>query len=192
MHLSLTLEGFPGRDCSRCGARDTITLAFTVITEDASGDAAELCLKCAVKGGTVDVPLTPLTGKASKKKTFKKIKKVSLKQEVEVCEALGARTQPGSGNQAGAKGDGRRIGELRIEAKFTAADSYSLKREELLKLLGEATQGELPIFVIDYKEPGSNKLRDRYAVVPFDELVELVELRRERNAARKHRGSKRG
>ena len=187
MRLSLSLEGLPNRNCTRCNAKDVVTLAFTVITDDHSGEAGELCLRCATNGGKVDIPMELLAEKPSKRKSFKKGKKVSLKQEVEVCELLGARTQPGSGNQAGAKGDGRKKGELRIEAKFTQADSFSLKLEELWKVLGEATAGELPVFVIDYKEPGTSKLRDRYAVLPFNDVVELLELRRERNAASKHR-----
>jgi hypothetical protein len=187
VRLSLTLEGFPNRDCSRCGAKDTLTLAFTVITEEHSGEAAELCLECACKGGSTDVPMTLLAEKPSKRKAFKKIKKVSLKQEIEVNELLGARTQPGSGNQAGAKGDGRRKGDIRTEQKFTVAASYSLKLEELWKIAGEASHGEMPVFVIDYKEPGTSKLRDRFAVLPFNDVVELLELRREKNAAHKHR-----
>ena len=66
-------------------------------------------------------------------------------------------------------------------------ESFSLKLEELWKLLGEATHGELPVFVIDYRDPGTSKLRDRYAVLPFADAQELIELRREKNGATKHR-----
>ena len=163
-----------------------MTLAFTIITEESSGDAAELCLGCACVGGRVDVPMTPLAEKPSRKKALKKGKKTSTQQEVEVCELLGARTQPGSGNQAGAKGDGRKKGELRIETKFTQADSFSLKLDELWKILGEANKGELPVFVIDYLEQGTRRLRDRYAVIPFSDAVELLELRRKKKADAAH------
>lgn len=186
MQLSLSLEGTPNRDCSRCTAKDVITLSFTVVTDEHTGDAEELCLPCACTGGKVTIPLTPLTGKVSKRKAFKKIKKVSVDQEVEVCELLGARTQPGSGNQAGAKGDGRRRGDLRVEMKYTAANSYPLQVEELWKIQSETGQGELPVFVIDFKEQGTSKLRGRFAVLQFDDVVELLELRREKNATRKH------
>ena len=186
MRVSLSLEAHEG-ECSRCEGRGPTILHFAVTTEEAVGDLPPVCLACATKGGEISVWLTALTEKPSKRKAFKRAKKTSLKQEVEVCELLGARTQPGSGNQAGAKGDGRRKGELRIEAKFTKANSYSLKLEELDKLMGEATHGELPVFVIDYLEPGTSKLRDRYAVLPFSDAQELIELRREKNAATKHR-----
>jgi uncharacterized membrane protein len=188
VRLSLTLEGFPNRDCSRCNAKDVVTLAFTVITEEHSGEAAELCLECVCKGGSTDIPMAMLAEKPSKRKAFRKIKKVSLKQEVEVNELLGARTQPGSGNQRGAKGDGRRVGDIRTEQKFTVAESFSLKLEELWKIASEAHHGEMPVFVIDYKEPGTSKLRDRFVVLPFNDVMELLELRRrEKNAAHKHR-----
>jgi hypothetical protein len=187
VQLSLTLEGFPNRDCSRCNAKDVITLSFTAITDEHTGEAAELCLHCACQGGSVDIPLVPLAEKPSKRKAFRKIKKVSLKQEVEVNELLGARTQPGSGNQRGAKGDGRRVGDIRTEQKFTVAESFSLKLDELWKIAGEATRGEMPVFVIDYRFPGTSKLRDRFVVLPFNDVVELLGLRREKNATHKHR-----
>jgi len=186
VRVSLSLEAHAG-ECSRCEAEGQVILHFAVTTDEEVGDLPALCVACAIKGGEITTYLAPLNEKPSRRKAFKKAKKTSLKQEVEVCELLGARTQPGSGNQAGAKGDGRRKGELRIEAKFTKAASYSLKLEELGKLMGEATHGELPVFVIDYLDPGTSKLRDRYAVLPFADAQELIELRREKNGATKHR-----
>ena len=128
-------------------------------------------------------PLAP--ERAPRRKALKKNRKTSLAQEVDVMEELGGRTQPGSGNQPGAKGDGRKKGELRVEMKFTAGASYSLLLEELWKIAGEASVGELPLMVIDFVEPGTRRQRDRFAVLQFSDFKELL------HAARAHRGPKR-
>ena len=187
MRLSLTLDSKENIICGKCAREQALVLTFMAITDEHVGEAAPLCFGCAAAGGSVEVPMALLAEKPSKRKAFKKIKKVSLKQEVEVNELLGARTQPGSGNQAGAKGDGRRVGDIRTEQKFTVAESFSLKLEELWKIASEATRGEMPVFVIDYREPGTSKLRDRFVVLPFNDVMELLELRRQKNGARKYR-----
>jgi hypothetical protein len=133
----------------------------------------------------VNVELMPLvTGPAPRKKALKLNKETSRRQELDIQEEWGARMQPGSGNQAGAKGDHRKKGELRLEAKFTRADSYSLKLDDLYKVAGEATFGELPVMLIDFLDPGTRKLRDRFAVIHSNDLKEL-------HAASKNRGPER-
>jgi len=115
-----------------------------------------------------------LEGPAPRRKALRENKRRSQKQEVELAEELNWRTQPGSGNQRGAKGDvrGKNIG--RLEAKFTQADSFSLKLAELEKIEGECTGFEKPVFVIDFIEPGTRGLRGRYAVFVFDHIKELL------------------
>jgi hypothetical protein len=181
MRLSLTTDVIDGV-CAGCMAPGAVVV-FGVVTETHEGDVEGLCLTCLGRNSRKsEVPMRPLvTGPAPRRKALKKGKKTSLKQELEIAEALGGRTQPGSGNQAGAKGDVRKKGELRVEAKFTCNDSFSLKLDELYKIASECSPGEKPLFVIDYLEPGTRKLRDRYAVVPFHHLEEL------RHAAGKHR-----
>jgi hypothetical protein len=125
-----------------------------------------------------------LDGPAPRRKALKKAKKTSLDQERDIAEEYGARTQPGSGNQPGAKGDVRLRGQLRIEAKFTQAESYILKLEDLCKIAGEATFGELPVLFIDFLEQGTRKLRDRFAVIHNVHFKRLY-------GASKNRGSER-
>lgn len=181
MRLSLSMEAKEGT-CSKCGVGPLQVLPFVVVTETHSGEAAALCKDCLfeVDGLTAEVPMQELAPGRRKHK-LKKAKKVSLKQEVDIMEQLGGRTQPGSGNQAGAKGDGRKKGELRVEAKFTEDNSYRLVLGDLYKIAGEASFGELPLFVIDFLEPGTRGLRDRFAVLHFTDLKGLL------NAARNDR-----
>lgn len=183
MRVSLSVAPCEGT-CSKCGAGPVPVIPFSLIIDDHAGDADALCAPCLFheNGVRVDVPMTPLvSGPPSRKKSLKKAKKTSLKQEVDIAEELGGRTQPGSGNQRGAKGDVRKKGELRIEAKFTSAGSYSLKLDDLQKIAGECGLGEKPVFVIDFLEQGTRRLTDRFAVLTFHDLKELL------NASGQHR-----
>ena len=184
MHLSLSVAAVEGA-CSRCGHGPLLVTPFVVHALDDEGiqhegETEAICSECifGLEGGTrVDLRLEEVDGGPRKhKKAFKKAKKTSLKQEVDIANELGGRTQPGSGNQRGAKGDIRKKGELRVEAKFTAAKSFSLKREELDKIAGECGLGEKPIFVIDFLKPGTRDTQDRYAVVPFQDLKDLIDV----------------
>ena len=171
-------------------------VTFTVAANGHFGEAEPACTECITRPDTqLEVEMADLApGPAPRKQALKAGKKRSQKQEQEIRDELAeiygdtnVRVQAGSGNQITDKGDVRAYGHVRAEAKYTAAESFSLKLEELWKLLGEATHGELPVFVIDYRDPGTSKLRDRYAVLPFADAQELIELRREKNAATKHR-----
>lgn len=103
-----------------------------------------------------------------------KIKKLSQKQERQVMADLGGRTQPASGAKPGHKGDGRLYGHLRMEAKFTLAESYSLKLAELAKLRSECEDMEAPVMVLDFKDRSTGREKDRWAIFPYAMLLELL------------------
>lgn len=71
--------------------------------------------------------------------------------EQRICEALGARPTYNSG--AGSeKGDGRRYGAYRIEAKSTLTKSYRLTAADWHKLAsGCVHAGEMPVFSIEFE-----------------------------------------
>ena len=181
MRVSLT-AGVQEGTCSKCGAGPALVLV--VVVDDHCGETEALCAGCLFhRDGTfVYIPMAPSSpDKASRKKGLRKAKKTSQKQEQDIAEEYGGRTQPGSGNQPGAKGDIRKKGELRIEAKFTTASSFSLKLDELYKIAGEATGGELPALFVDYLESGTRKRKDRFVVLQSHDFKELLD------ASRKHR-----
>jgi hypothetical protein len=185
VRLSLSLQAVEGA-CSKCAATGPV-LKFAVITDEHCGDADALCARCLFNptGNRANVTMEPLvTGPAPRRKALKLNKEASRRQERDIAEEWGGRTQPGSGNQAGAKGDVRKKGELRIEAKLTQAESYSLKLDDLYKIAGEASHGELAVLFIDFNEPGTRKLRDRFAVIHSNDFKEL-------HAAGQNRGPKR-
>jgi hypothetical protein len=128
------------------------------------------------------VPMEPLvTGRAPMRKAFKKNKRLSQEQERDIAEELGARVQPNSGAMTGAKGDVRKKDHFRLEAKFTRAGSYSLQLDDLHKIASECSGWEKPLVVIDFLEPGTSRLKDRFAVLQFDHVKEFL------NAPGQHR-----
>jgi hypothetical protein len=160
--------------CSRCSTTGPVVV-FSAVADGFTGDAEPLCAPCLFTDLSVEVPMQELSpGPAPRRKTLKKNRRLSQEQERDIADELGARTQPGSGNQPGAKGDVRKKGQLRIEAKFTTAASYTLKLEELDKIAGECGDGEKPVFVIDFLEPGTRRPKDRFAVLHFHDAKELL------------------
>jgi hypothetical protein len=187
MRLSLSVDPCEGA-CSKCGAGPVLVLVFAIVTETHDGTADKLCQSCLFHfgGNRVDIPMEELApGRVSARKGFRQNKRRSRTQERDIAEELGARVQPASGAMSGAKGDVRKKGVFRLEAKFTRASSYTLHLEDLEKIAGECGVSEKPIVVIDYLEPGTSKLRDRFAVLHFHDMKELL------NAARKYQRPKR-
>jgi hypothetical protein len=183
MRLSLSTDTAEGT-CSKCGAGPVLVLTFAVVTDAHSGAADALCQGCLFEdgGNRADVPMEELApGRVSARKGFRQNKRLSQHQERDIAEELGARVQPASGAMPGAKGDLRKKGVFRLEAKFTKATSFSLRLEDLEKIAGECGNFEKPIVVIDFLEQGTSKLRDRYAVLNFQDMKELL------NASGQHR-----
>lgn len=192
MRVSLSAAAREGT-CSKCNAGPLLVLPFALIVDDHAGDTEALCQGCLfdVEGVSVAVPMAPLApGRAPRKQALRRAKKDSLKQELDIVtdfdEVFGegaTRRQPGSGNQPGAKSDHLiRKAHLRMEAKHTKDRSFSLKLDELYKLAGECENLEQPVFVIDYIDPGTRTLQDRFAVLFIHHLKELL-----RHVPRKHR-----
>lgn len=98
----------------------------------------------------------------------KRRKRASRKQEQRIADTLGGDRHYGSGNKPGYEGDVRVRGEFRIEAKYTARKSYSVKRAELYKIRSECDLGEEPMFVIDFKEPNTLATEESWVMVPLD------------------------
>lgn len=93
--------------------------------------------------------------------------KRSRLQETRIAEEVGGRAQVGSGSAWNAKSDVRKMGDLRVEAKFTASLSYRLKLDDLLKIRDEAIKGglETPVMQIEFVYGGHNSYK--LAVMDF-------------------------
>jgi len=119
--------------------------------------------------------LPPIEPEANPRKgTSRRVKRVSRKQEEDIAEKLGGKRHRGSGSVPWNKGDVRLDERARIEAKFTTKASYSVGQRELSKIRSECESTEQPVLIIDFKEKVTLKTYDRWAVVPFTFLEELL------------------
>lgn len=167
MSLSIKIETEEtDAPCEMCGA----TAVVMLVTANGGTDyIGPLCLEhlAAPQTAVIAAPkyAPPKAGK---------IRHHSQKQERQIMTDLGGRTQPASGSKPGAKGDGRLYGKLRMEAKFTFAGSYSLKLRELQKIRSECDVTEEPVLVLDFKDRATGRELDRWALLPYPTLLELL------------------
>jgi hypothetical protein len=106
--------------------------------------------------------------------TKRRRKQVSRKQEEGLAQSHGGERHYGSGNKPGYEGDVRVRGKYRIEAKFRTSKSYPVKRAELDKIRSECGLGEVPVFVIDFKNPETLRTEDSWVLVPRTEWEKHV------------------
>lgn len=145
-------------------------------------DSSCVCIDCFIKHTVVIVaerlPDTP------KKQTPKANKRASIRQEDELAAVLGGKRQYGSGNSDWAKGDVRKRGEARGEAKTTRAQSRSISRNELEKIRAECSPGETPFMSIQFCNRNW-QVEDEWIVLPIEEWSRLRALQDRRPGNRK-------
>jgi hypothetical protein len=166
-------------NCADCGTSPHVELHFFI--ETYAGVSELVCQSCLSKeGGQFETTLEDLTpAPASRRKVLRRQKRLSAKQELAIAGELGGRMQKASGAMAHAKGDVRVKHVARVEAKYTEARSYKVELDELYKIASEASHGEVPVLAVDFLEKGTGRLRDRFVVLHFNTLKELL------NASRK-------
>jgi len=93
-------------------------------------------------------------------------------QENRIAADVGGRRQSGSGSSDFAKGDVRKQGDLRVEAKTTSSKSYALKASEIAKINGEAAMaGEDWAMQIEFQgQMGRNR---KVAVIDWQTFLDL-------------------
>jgi hypothetical protein len=133
------------------------------------------------KDAPVESSEDKVTDKAFKPK---RLKRRSMKQENKIAKDIGGKRQPGSGAMSHAKGDIRKVGRLRLEAKFTYAKSFRLSVDTLDKIQAEAAPGELPGVVVSLLDKHTNRELQSFVIVPYHDWV------REVNNAENNSGSK--
>jgi hypothetical protein len=153
---------------------------FTLSVGHGVETSSPICSVCldTQKEVAVDIvpPPPPPAGPPSRR-----MQKASRRNEAKVARGIGGRTQPGSGNQPGAKGDVRKRGEFRVENKDTYSNQYILTFAVLNKIRGECAFREKPALVLTFMEKGTDRPRDRWAIVPYNDWEEHA------NASGQHR-----
>ena len=93
----------------------------------------------------------------------------SKKQEQRLAKSVGGRTTAGSGNVF--QENDVKSATLDIEAKTTSSSQYILKLKEFSKMKARTPFGKIPVFAVNFE-----KTKEEYAIIPMDDLLELLEL----------------
>lgn len=173
----LTLRVAPlgyGKRCHGCKTVGRL-IAFQVWQGDLLRRNVQLCESCLGAETTADVSLqeeednNPLKVKENRRRI-----KRSRQMESALADKMGGRAQPASGSSrlSGFKGDIRKMGEWRVEHKFTdATKSWSLKLADLAKIISIAMDAdEYPALVIEF-----TKAHESFAIIPLTLFLEIVD-----------------
>ena len=167
-----------GLKCMKCG-RVRETTRINLRQGDETLQEFRICDACLNKG--VVIKFTPKTVESRRQKLRSKKdrkRRVSLSRQKEKALAadVGGEVQPGSGNMKGAGADVRRVGEWRLEHKFTDSKSGFRVTVDMLDAVirhGNMAQ-EWPGLVFNF-----NKLNRSFVTLPYEVFLELVERVRE-------------
>jgi hypothetical protein len=96
-------------------------------------------------------------------------------QEKSLATRIGGKVTPGSGNGS-IKGDVRKAGVVRVEAKTTKNKSFSVTLDMIRKIEDAALpSGEMPVIVVEFID-GSGKPIKEVAIVPTYVLGSIGEI----------------
>lgn len=99
---------------------------------------------------------------------------ISDRQEKINAKRYEGRRTIASGSTPVDKGDVKGEG-FRMECKSTEKKSYSLKLEDLHKLISQANDGEIPAFTIEFRPQDRAGKYEQYVVLPDAWFKELLE-----------------
>jgi hypothetical protein len=118
----------------------------------------------------VEQPVIDMSGPPNRR-----VRNTSRKRELQIAESIGGRRQPGSGNQPFTKGDVRRKGDFRVEAKECFGLEFKVNRRDLLdKIRAECSRGEHPAVVITFRDKGTHQELESWAMVPYQIWEERI------------------
>lgn len=174
--------------CTLCGTQEIEVLVPTIDGGEEITEGEDRCDGCFFKSPhTLFQQEIELDEAKPRRVVSKARRKRVARQEQDMAEAIGGRTQAGSGSVAGCKGDVRKKGFFRIECKSTEAKSFSVKREILDKIRSECGRQELPALDILFLGPNLVE-EDRWVAVPFPQFEEYAEYYASRNNRRSSKG----
>lgn len=105
--------------------------------------------------------LRRVNGEAGNTRSHKR----SKQQEKALASRVGGRVTPGSGNGS-VKGDVRKKGVVRIEAKTTKAKSFSVTLDMIRKIEDAALPSdEMPVLVVEFIDEDGRPIKE-VAIVP--------------------------
>lgn len=167
--LVIRYLGF-GERCSHCG-KVRETTRYTLRQGDTQLQQFKLCDGCQDKGFVISFNPNPKPGPVDGVRERRKRVKLSRKLERNVAEDLEGRVTPGSGNKD-TKADIRKIGEWRIEHKYTKnVKGYNMLVDDLRAIIRHANMaGEWPAMVVNFQ-----KLKRQFTILPYELFLGIVE-----------------
>jgi hypothetical protein len=169
LHVKTIVEAVLGESCSVCTEEGTTYRTYFEAGEH-SGYGPNVCRECLLGGcvsrQSLDDPAPQRSGAAPPTKSRRKSVQ---KQEREMAELIGGRTQKASGAMASAKGDVRLKGVLRGEMKSTVNASFSLKREYLTKIRSECTGRERPFLTVRFLNDRTLAPIEDWVLIPLED-----------------------
>lgn len=163
-----------GLNCNGCGRRkETTKYQLRNAKTGQPLEEFQLCDVCQDKGYVISFSTS---FKDPKDYLAARRNKLSAVMETELARDVRGKRQPGSGNQD-EKGDVRVMGEWRLEHKFTEnVKGYHLLVEDLATIVRHANMAnEWPALIVAF-----TKLNRKFAVVPYEVFLDLVEKAREK------------
>lgn len=115
-------------------------------------------------------------------------KRMSVRQERRIADDIGGRVQPGSGAPAFYKSDAVAGLDLRVEAKTTSKQSYSLTTSVIDKIRAEALSGGQEDWAMQIEFQGQFAHK-RVAVIDWDRFLDLLKTSKEHKACGKKEDS---
>jgi len=94
-------------------------------------------------------------------------------QEKRAARDMGGSVQKGSGSSAFAKGDFRKVGDIRGECKHTSKSVYVLKESDLRKIQKEALQGGHEDWVMQVEFLGAVGHSRKFAIIDCAMVAEM-------------------
>lgn len=167
LELIVRYIGF-GKQCNNCG-RVRETTRYELRQGEVRLQEFLLCDACQDKGFVLKFE-TKRESADTKQDRRRRIK-ISRKLEQGVARDIGGRTTPGSGNQD-TKGDVRKIGEWRLEHKYTdSIKGYSIQVADLAAVVHHANlAGEWPGLVLNFR-----RISRQFVVIPYELFLAVVE-----------------
>jgi hypothetical protein len=171
LHVTITSDREEGA-CAVCAESTYLTRLLVEVPGHTPVYTDPFCSWCLVDSGKPIVMHLYVDENEVGTKRSPKLRKSSMRQERQIAEMIGGRTQPASGALASAKGDVRKRGVLRGELKQTSAKSFSLKRDDLDKIRSECVGREKPFFSIRFTHPVTLTTEDEWVCIPIEDWVE--------------------
>lgn len=97
-------------------------------------------------------------------------------QETRIAKDIGGRRQKASGATDFAKGDVRKQGEIRVEAKTTGARTFILKLSDVSKIREEALLGGAEDWAMQVEFQGQMGANRKLAIIDWNRFMQLHRL----------------